>query len=529
MLRQIAEKSNLCAVLRAKFAFAILAVIFAIAATNDSLAQSIPDKFLQKPNTPVVLVNGFVNFTASDSKQNNDYSKQKLPDENLASASASGTPNQNSSQYDVENDNEIYVKIGAISDSGLKYGIITELEADSSFNTRSNAMRLEKSFLFAESKIGKFEVGNNLAANQKMKVGPSIFARATGGISGKYLEHINSPMLANSSQITANGGVAVCDGGVGSAACGNIKLPNFILVPQSPIGHGGYAKGFYNYGAEKNYAVDDIADHNNSANNNAGNFMRYGSGLNYKNGSFGQTEDATKLSYYTPRINGWQGGASFTPSTNNNQQFQIGANNNFGYIKNIFSWALNYSNYFNNLGFAVSATGEHGQFQNAKYSSANSLNTTSRQRLNSYDVGAMLTYFGFTFGASYGYWGNSLQANNGVYSCDYNSAQNLSAQNCSVARKKFNGASYYSGGAAYEFGPLAASFTFFASEFQKNKYQAQSFGIDYKMARGLMPYVEITRFKFEANQPQAANINTANVQIKNNAGYVGLVGFLLAF
>jgi len=493
---------------------------------SSAFAQSIPNKFFNKPNSPIVLVNGFINVAASNAKQKNDYAKKNLPDENLSGSSSNATQNQNSRQYNLENDDEVYVKIGAISDSGLKYGMITEFEFDASSNNRINALRVDKSFIFAESKIGKFEFGNNLAANQKMKVGPSIFARATGGISGKYLEHVNAPMLSNSSHITQNGGIAVCNGGAGSAACGNIKLPSFILVPQSPIGHGGYAKGFYNYGAEKNYAVNDISD---QSGNEAADFVRYGNGLNYKNGSFGQTEDATKLSYYTPRINGWQVGASFTPSSNNNQQLQIGTNNDFGYIKNIFSWAINYSNYFNNLGLAISSTGEHGQFENAKYLDANSINNVSRQRLDSYDVGVMATYFGFTFGASYGYWGNSLQANNGIYSCDYNSSQNLSAQNCSTAIKKFSGASYSSGGAAYEFGPFATSLTFFASDFQKNKYQAQSFGIDYKMARGLMPYIEITRFKFEANQPEADDINAATTQIKNNAGYVGLVGFLLAF
>lgn len=519
--------------------------------SSPALAQTIPNELFTSPNTPVVTVGGFINAAAGYSKESKAYSQDRLPDtpidanghdsvDQLSDTSDFfGTHNRYSNKYDFANDSEIYIKVGAISDSGLKYGAIVELEADTSPNGRGNGFNADKSFIFTESRAGKFEFGNNLAANQKMKVGPSVFARASGGINGKYLEYINMPMLAHSSQLTNNAQTAVCTGGVGinGSACGQVKLPRFILIPQSPVAHGGYARGFYNginlANSDGTYTINNDPTTHGSFNNNSlssGNNVVNGN-VNVNNGFFGQMEDATKISYYTPRVNGWQLGGSFTPDTGNTGTSAVFSGSNSGDIKNVVSWALNYSNNSGNLGFAASITGENGQFENSK-AATTANGAIIRDRLNSYDAGIMLTYFGFTIGGSYGYWGTSLQANKGITSCDYNPEQDLADQTCNgtIAGKKFSGANYYTTGMAYEFGPIAFSITTMSSDFQKNKYQAQSFGVDYKMARGLMPYAEITRFKFTSNQPKALDIpSTASQQIFDNKGYVGLVGILLSF
>lgn len=525
-------------------------IIFAAVLTSSSaLAQSIPNELLQSPNTPVVTVGGFINFSAVTRSQSKAYSQDRLPDavldangkvdvgHNDATHNTLGTHNRYSNKYDFVNDSEIYIKVGAISDSGLKYGAIVELEADTSPNGRGNGFNADKSFIFTESKVGKFEFGNNLAANQKMKVGPAIFARAAGGINGKYLEHINLPQLAHSSQSTTGnacaGGVRVGPDGssIAPSRCDNVKLPRFILIPQSPVGHGGYAKGFYNRTSDTDYSTDDVGGNYGSFNRNS--LVQGGNGLNYKNGAFGQMEDATKISYYTPRVNGWQIGASFTPDTGDTGTSAVVSGKDSGDIKNVVSWGLNYSNNMGNLGVAMSATGESGQFENSKLQAPNLADQINRDRLNSYDAGLMFTYFGFTIGGSYGYWGNSLQPNKGIYSCDYDSTAALTSQDCSSttsAKKKFKSASYYTGGVAYEFGPVAASWTYLSSTFQNNKYEAHSFGIDYKLARGLMPYIEFTKFKFNSNQPKASDTTpTTSSQVFNNSGYVGLVGILFAF
>lgn len=511
----------------------------------ESFAQSVPNELLQRPNTPVVTVGGFLNFTAAARSQDAEYEKSRLPDamlndDRLIDSAHAGTDNRYSNRVSFANDSEIYIKVGAISDSGLKYGAIVELEADTTTDGRGEGFNADKTFIFTESQIGKFEFGNNNAANQKMKVGPAVFARATGGINGKYLEHINFPMLAHSTNAPA-GATAVCQGGVGidvngdvgGAACENVKLPRFILIPQSPVAHGGYAKGFYNRVSDNDYLSDSAGNVESSY----GSFNRNSNSLiGYKNGSFGQMEDATKISYYTPRINGWQGGVSFTPDTGDNGTSASISGGDSGDVENVISWGLNYSNNLGNLGVAFSVTGENGTFENSEILPVAASNQISRSDLAAYDAGLMLTYFGFTIGGSYGYWGDSLQPDKGIYSCDYDNTSALADQDCtSTTSKKFADAQYYTGGAAYEFGPFAASLTYLVSDFQKNKYKAMSFGIDYKIARGLMPYLEVTKFKFESNQPKSdtltdqASISNDSRQLRDNQGYVALVGVIFAF
>ena len=509
--------------------------ILILALPSLSFAQSIPNEILQKPNTPVVSVGGFIHFNAAYRKQDSEYSDQRLPDSKLKADGTvnpqfAGTHNRFSRNYGLANDSEIYIKVGAISDAGLKYGAIVELEADTTSNGLNEGFNADKSFIFTESSIGKFEFGNNNAANQKMKVGPASFARAAGGISGKYLQHINLPMYSDNSHVDPVN--VICAGNI--STCTTLKLPYFIVIPQSPIAHGGYAKSFYSRLKDSEYqneAADGNIDSNQSSfNRNSQNNPLLG----YKNGSFGQLEDATKISFYTPRVNGWQAGFSFTPDTGDSGTTASISGDDSGDIKNVVSWGVNYSNNVDNLGFAFSFTGENGQFENSKIKST-AINI-QRNSLASYDTGLMLTYFGFTIGGSYGYWGNSIQPKTGIYSCNYSGDKNIADQDCSGNNlKKFSRSQYYTAGLAYEFGPFAASITHLKSQFQDNKYKAVSFGVDYKLSKGLTPYFEVTQFKFNSNQPVAKDINYPqnvtykDLQLKDNKGYVALIGLLFAF
>lgn len=524
----------------------IFSTILASFLFSNSQAQNIPNSLFTKPNSPIVTVGGFINFTAAFRDQEASYEEERLPnaqlnDDGTVNTANAGSTNPLSRSYGFTNDSEIYIKVGAISDSGLKYGAIVELEADTSSDGFGEGLNADKTFIFTESKIGKFEFGNNNATNQKMKVGPALFARATGGISGKYLQHVNLPMLADSSQVNDDNVDPFCTGN----ACERIKLPRFILIPQSPVAHGGYASSAYDRLLGGVYAADTEIDDrlNQNIESNYGNFNRNiiqnEAIIGYKNGSFGQMEDATKISYYTPRYNGWQLGVTFTPDTGDNGSAASISGVDSGDVENVISWGLNYSKSFGNLGLAFSATGEHGDFENSEIEPTDENNFIQREKLNSYDVGFMMTYFGFTIGGSYGFWGESLQPNKGIYSCDYDKENNFNTQTCVIDEQEninsFDDAFYYSAGLAYEFGPFATSLTHFNSEFQNNSYSATSFGIDYKLARGLMPYLEVTQFAFESNQPESANrvdqttIDNNLRQLRDNKGFVGLVGVILSF
>lgn len=469
-------------------------------------------------------VGGFINPNVGVRSQERSFNQERLPD---AVNANTGTINPMSDNPDFTGEAELHLKAFSVTESEMEYGAIVELEATSSSTTRSESFTADKAYIFAESEFGKFEVGNNSAANNKMKVGPQNFARGAGGINGRYLEYVNMPMLSNS----ANAGVgsSVCSGGVGvgtdgitpSTACGNVKLPRFILIPTSPISHGGYAKGFYNRDVDNNYST-------NSADKEFG-FNKSRTSSQIRDGQFGDLQDVTKLSYYSPRIEGFQAGLSFTPSTANSVTSAPISQDGSGDIKQAVSYGVNYSKNLGNIGFAVSATGETGKVEQ------NSAASSARNDLQAYDLGAIMTFFGITIGASYGDWGDSLQPKSGIYSCNYDPSQPLASQTCASGGRKFSNSTYHTAGIAYEFGPFASSLTYLKSNFQDNKYNAISFGVDYRMAKGLMPYVEITKYQFKSNQPQASDIldqsSVANSdrQLKDNEGYVALIGLLFSF
>lgn len=474
--------------------------------SHQAKSQTIAEKNFKKDGAPVFVANGFINFSASYANQQTSFERVTLLD---------GFSKNNFNQpTSIGNDSQVYLKSGVKTASGAKYGAVAKFEMNINQDRFSEKPNLDQAFLYRESEAGKFEFGNNKAVNQMMKVGPARFARGAGGINGKYLEHINLPMLAASSQ----SGAPACAGGVGSAACANIKLPQFILLAQSPIGHGGGAKSFY----ARNTTSPNSPDY--SAYNRS-NFRAL------KDDSFDGMEDATKISYYSPRLEGLQIGASFTPSSGN-----IGLTKQTAYdvaavrYENIISLGANYEHDFDNLEMLLSATAEKAQVKNAKSSFG-----VERGDLFSYDMGASFSYFGFTLGASYGSWGSSMLPKNGIYSCDYNSSQNLSAQNCSSNAKKFSNPHYYTAGISYQIGPVAASLTGIKTSYEKNDYKAFSLGLDYKLTRDLMPYFEATKFDFHSNQVLALDVtNQGSVsesqnQIRNNSGYVFMAGILYSF
>ena len=95
--------------------------------------------------------------------------------------------------------------------------------------------------------------------------------------------------------------------------------------------------------------------------------------------------------------------------------------------------------------------------------------------------------------------------------------------------------SYYTTGLAYQIGPINASLTSINSSFQKNKYGAISFGIDYKIKKNLLTYFEITQYKFKSDELNISDLSTeikvANLtkKIQNNNGKVFLTGIYYLF
>lgn len=382
----------------------------------------------------------------------------------------------NNKNYSFGNDSQLFIKKDAnFKDS--KFGGTIKLETNFNSNNQNEVPLIDQADLHFDNRIGKFEIGNMVAVNQKMKHDPARIARGAGGINGKYLEQVNISHFFNKKNENDD-----------------FVISDFILLAQSPIGHGGYARGAYRY-----------------TNDNYLNLKKIDNSHNYrsiKDNSFDGLEDALKLNYYTPRISGIQAGLSYTPRTSNDGiQKNISKYFNTNHYKNVFSYGINFLNNINNIGIALAITGENG-----KYDKSNFLSLQKRYNLSSYDISATLSYFGFKFSLSNGLWNKSGLIKNDFYSCN-NKCKNYSNSN------------YKSVGLIYQFGPLSLSLTAIKTNFLNNIYKAYSSGLDYKFNKHLLSYFEYTKFSFDLSN----NYKNDNIRVTNNSGNIFLTGISYSF
>jgi hypothetical protein len=480
------------------FIYLLSAFIFVFQASKaQSVSPYLTEKNFQNEENYSLKIDGIINSSLVKTNQKNIYEKNILPD--------NFSKNYINNQINLGLDNQSFVKGAMKLNNNNILGITSKFELNFNTNSKNENPNLDQVFLYLDNNIGRFEFGNFVAVNQKMKYGPARFARGAGGINGKYLEYVNLPILSQNS--------AFCDGNILSSQCANIKHPRFITLAQSPIGHGGYAKGFYPRDVDNFYNLNS-----KTSDFNRNNFRAL------RDDSYEGLEDALKFSYYTKKIDQIQFGASYAPlSSNQGFTAKTAPDTNDIKLKNLLSLGINYSNDFDNLNISVSSTVEYAKPQ--------SKNGIARNELLAYDFGTSLDYFGFTLGASFGSWGKSLYAKNGVYSCAYDYDKNLQSQYC----KNSKNSSYYTTGLAYQIGPFNTSVTSINSTFQENKYSAISFGIDYKIKKNLLAYFEITHYKFKSDQlnifTSTEEIKVANLtqKIQNNKGKVFLTGIYYLF
>lgn len=369
-------------------------------------------------------VNATSNFSLATRQQSAAYEAAKMDN---------ASNNRQRSEFAGENNSQLFFKIENKPSNfeNNKFGMMIKAESEVSSAQNKGTINLDQAFIYGDSNdYGKIEIGDNVAVNQKMKVAPSNLARGNGGINGNYLKFINLP---NSSQ--------------------------FILLAQSPIAHSGAAL--------------------------SGGNLNQNSILILRNNSFNGSEDATKISYFSPRFEGLQIGLSYTPSTASSVISSTVFNGKTNSFNDVLTVAANYGNSLGNLDYALSATTEQGKS-----------NSSTQNNLSAFDVGASISYFGFRVATSYGNWGKSAQKNG----------------------TSFKNSTYKSAGISYQIGPISASITALKSSFQKNDFSATSLGLDYKLNKFFMPYLELTEFKFKTSN------NTAN-----NSGYVALGGFIISF
>lgn len=202
--------------------------------------------------------------------------------------------------------------------------------------------------------------------------------------------------------------------------------------------------------------------------------------------------DASKITYYTPRMSGFQFGVSYTPDGGDlGSAGALSTSSNTGnQYENIFALGLSYDTNVEGVGVALSAVTEMGDNQN----------TTNSEDLEGYSVGAQLDFDAFSIAGNYADLGETGQVANSGYET-----------------------SYWTLGAAYENGPYGVSVTYLNSIAENangdNELTNIVVGADYNLAPGFTPYIEAAFFDLE-------DANTSNA---DNAGSVVLFGAELAF
>lgn len=306
------------------------------------------------------------------------------------------TSGPSSRDVKFQNDTEVHVKAEGKTDNGLGYGAVIELEADVTADGDGEGLNADKTYLFVESGFGRVEMGNNTDAAEALRVDGSSLARATGGIDGDYYDYVDLTGVAGSG---LPGGIAP-----------DVK---FIISPNLPTAH-----------------------------------------------AVGITEDATKISYFTPRFSGVQFGVSYTPDQGDGGTAAGFTGQNNGDYENVFNLGLNYTAQYDQVGVQAAATGEFGESEVA-----------GMEDLEAYNIGALVSFAGFSVAASYGDWQESGQAIGSNQDSDY-----------------------WTAGAGFEQGPFGVSATYMESDLAGNELELLSFGADYQAAPGLVPYVEVNLF-----------------------------------
>ncbi len=321
----------------------------------------------------------------------------------------------NANEINFNNDAEIHFSVDGKADNGLEYGAVIELEADiNGGDAQDGGTNADKTYVFLQGGWGRVELGGNTDASEALSVNSSTFASATGGVDGDFYRYID---------IAGNGAA----GTVLTGFTGIIR-PDLVLA-------------------------------------NAGNGT-----------TAGVNEDATKITYYSPRFAGFQAGVSYAP---NSGSTGVSAPTAAGF-ENVLAGGINYAAQWDSVGFKAALT---GQTADAKAAGVNDL--------EAWDIGANLTFAGFTVGGSYGDWDDSLGVG--------------------------TDADYWDAGVGYEFGAFSASATYLDSTVEtgavEDEFENIVLGLDYKLAPGLVPYAEVSFFEFDGAGAGVANDNEGTVVI----------------
>jgi len=367
------------------------------------------------------------------------------------------TNQKNSAFY---NQARFSVEATAKADAGFTYGGVIGLATNANPSTGKNSSTTDNTYAFIESSTGRVEVGSNYSASKTMALSGGTVARGSGGAAGGDWDNFISKNYVD--PVTG-------------------KVVGFTETTDSSDTISKTSKAFLT----SNGLIGDS----------------YNSGPN--------SEQANRITYYTPVVSGFQLGASYTPDTDNTSgqlgKSYVALNPGTRTLKNAFNLGLKYTHDFEQVSIGLSAVGVSGKV------SKNETDTTKNHDLTGGSVGGLISYGSFSASGNYGYMNKKFFT--------YDDAASVGT---ALDPKIAKNATFYSGALAYVQGPFGVSLTYYASEnYNKNKFNAYGLSADYQLAPGMKTYAEYVNF---AMKPNALSGTTVQ-----NKGNVFLVGTQFAF
>jgi predicted porin len=229
--------------------------------------------------------------------------------------------------------------------------------------------------------------------------------------------------------------------------------------------------------------------------------FRFGSGGALTTPILSQTGDATKIIYFTPRVEGLQLGASFTPDSGGNGA-SFAERDNDGDFENVVSLGANYRAKLDGLTLLVSLAGEFGDDEAADGSE-------TPGDLETLAVGGTAKFRGFAVGAGY-----VDLANRGRTQADIDAGA--------------DGGAHWSAAASYRLGPWGASLGYFSSTRSQSSGRGGDTNVDVLSLDGSFNVAPGWSTALSVNFVEATNINGTATQVDND-GTVVLFSNIFSF
>ncbi|NNE86286.1 MAG: porin [Alphaproteobacteria bacterium] len=221
--------------------------------------------------------------------------------------------------------------------------------------------------------------------------------------------------------------------------------------------------------------------------------FQFGSGGALSTPILTQTGDAKKIIYFTPRVEGLQLGASFTPDSGANGA-SFAERDNDGDFENVVSLAANYTTKLDGVTLLVSVAGEFGDDE-----AANGAETPGD--LETLAVGGTAKFQGFSIGAGY-----VDLANRGLTQADIDGGA--------------DGGAHWSAAASYRKGPWGVSLGYFSSAKSQTTGRGGDTRVDVLSLDGSYNVAPGWSTALSVNFVEATNINGTATQVDNDGSVV---------